>query len=290
MASRGARSLSIVIVLCVQCTAIGADRSNPLNAFDLAAFDARGLTVRYEKSLGGELAAIKDATNESENLAAAVQAITGQDMGKRLDAYQCFANEDEGIAGHAKAFNAAMDRKDYAAALPHLLRVHELRCKKEGRADLRFYAEAALVLFRMGMERAGDRVILDHADFCKGSGATGAYVAMHAIFIDYALNCRNLKKAVASSDVVLEAKPDDVPALAIRMLKVADSDMMRAKEIAARIVRLDGESNSDWVMMAKKVLEARTTSMAPSAEPRAGQPAPPAPAATRMEKSGPSTP
>jgi len=254
--------------------------------YAFATQEALRLTDKYGIDVVGRILdkACKGARNESGNLVAAIHAVTGQDMGKRLDAYQSFASEDEGIAGHAKAFNAAMDRKDYSAALPHLLRTHELRCKKEGRPDPGFYANAALVLFRMGMEQAGDRVILDHADFCKGNGATGACVAMHALFIDYALKCRNLKKAVASSDVVLAAKPDDVPALAIRMLKLADSDMIRAKEIAARIVRLEGESNSDWVMMAKKVLEARTTSTAPSADPREGQPAP------LMGKPDPSTP
>ena len=40
---------------------------DPLKAFDLAAFDARGLTVRYEKSLGGELAAIKDAISAHQD-------------------------------------------------------------------------------------------------------------------------------------------------------------------------------------------------------------------------------
>jgi len=254
--------------------------------YAFATQEALRVTDKYGIDVVGRILdnACKGAVNESGNLAAAIQAVTGQDIGKRLDAYQSFANEDEGIAGHAKAFNAAMDRKDYAAALPHLLRIHELRCKKEGRPDPGFYANAALVLFRMGMEQAGDRVILDHADFCKGNGATGAYVAMHALFIDYALKCRNLKKAIASSDVVLAAKPDDVPALAIRMLKLADSDMIRAKEIAARIVRLDGESNSSWVMIAKKILEAKTTSTAPSAGPREGQPAP------LTGKPGPSTP
>ena len=244
--------------------------------YAFAMHEALRLTDKYGIDVVGRILdkACKDAVNESGNLVAAIQAVTGQDMGKRLDAYQSFASEDEGIASHAKAFNAAMDRKEFAAALPHLLRIHELRSKKEGRPDPGFYANAALVLFRMGMEQAGDRVILDHADFCKGSGATGAYVAMHALFIDYALKCRNLKKAVASSDVVLAAKPDDVPALAVRMLKVADSDMGSAKEIAARIVRLDGESNSNWVVAAKRVLEAKTTSTAPSADPRAGQPAP----------------
>jgi len=67
MESGKVRSLSIVVIICVQSIAVGAARSDPLKAFDLATFDARGLTVRYEKSLGGELAAIKDTISAHQD-------------------------------------------------------------------------------------------------------------------------------------------------------------------------------------------------------------------------------
>ena len=84
-----------------------------------------------------------------------------------------------------------------------------------------------------------------------------AHVAMHAMFIDYALRCGNLRKAVPSAEVVLKAKPEYVPALAVRMLKLgAAGKTDEARRIARRILKLDADPKSPWRQLAEKALKA----------------------------------
>ena len=171
-------------------------------------------------------------------------------MEKRFLRYQTFETKEQGIAQYAKSSNAAMDRKDYGKALPCVLRIYELR----GMGDPLFYKNAAFLLFRMGHEDAGDQVILSHADFCKRRGLEPAYVVMHALFIEYALMCNNPKKAVPSAEIVLESKPDHVPALAIRMVKLRSAgDIEGAKKIAQRILELEEDPKSQWRKIAEQL-------------------------------------
>jgi hypothetical protein len=198
--------------------------------------------------------------NDSRNLISAVKEVTGEDVEKRFLRYQSFRTKAEGLKRYAAAFSAAVGRKDYAEALPALLRIHELR----GMVDPRIYGNVAQMLFRMGHEAAGDRAILDHAELCKRRGMKEAHVAMHALFIDHALRCRNLKKAVPSAEVVLKARPDCVPALAVRMLKLGTAGRIdEAKALARRILKLDREPKSPWRQLAEKALKAAPAGQTP---------------------------
>jgi len=202
----------------------------------------------------------KASGNDSRNLISAVKEVTGEDVEKRFLRYQSFQTKAEGLKRYAGAFNAAVGRKDYARALPALLRIHELR----GMVDPRFYGNAAQLLFRMGHEAAGDRAILDHAELCERRGMKEAHVAMHLLFIDYALRCGNLRKAVPSAEVVLKAKPEYVPALAVRMLKLgAAGKTDEAKALARRILKLDSKPKSPWRQLAEKALKAAPAGQTP---------------------------
>ena len=180
-----------------------------------------------------------------------MKEVTGEDVVKRFERYQNFKSKQEAITQHAKASNAAVKRKAAAQALPHLLRIHELR----GMGDPRFYGNAAFLLFHTGHEEAGDRAILDHADFCKSAGADEAYLGMHAIFIEHAYKCRNLLKAAPSAEVVLASKPDYLPALAVRMIRLGtEGRVTEAKQLARRILELEPNVKSPWRQMAEKAL------------------------------------
>ena len=190
-----------------------------------------------------------ESYNNSLELIPAIKEVTGEDMEKRFLRYQTFETKEQGIAQYATSSNAAMDRKDYGRALPCVLRIHEVR----GMGDPLFYKNAAFLLFRMGREDAGDQVILSHADFCKERGLEPAYVTMHALFINYAFMCNNPKKAVPSAEIVLESKPDYVPALVIRMVKLRSAgDIEGAKKIAQRILELEENPNSKWREIAEQ--------------------------------------
>ena len=192
--------------------------------------------------------------NDSRNLIPAVKEVTGEDIEKRFLRYQTFKTKAEGIKRYDESFNAAIKRKDYAKALVALLRIHEL----QGIGNPRRYNSAAHLLFHMGHEAAGDRAILDFADFCKDHGLKDVHGLMHAYFIDYARKCGNLRKAAPSSEIVLKSEPEYVPALAVRMLKLADSgDTAEAVKIARRILKLDSNPKSPWRRMAEKVQKAQ---------------------------------
>ena len=189
--------------------------------------------------------------NDSRDLITAVKEATGEDIEKRFLRYQTFRTKAEGIERLAASSNAAVARKDYAGALPFMLRMHELRWPE----DPRFYSNTAYLLFRTGREDAGDSVILRHAKFCENSGNKIAYVIMHQLFIDYARKCRNLAKAVPSSEIVLKSKPDNVPALTIRMLALGTAGRKaEGLRIARRILKLTNDPRDPWRRIAEKIL------------------------------------
>lgn len=189
--------------------------------------------------------------NHSRNLISAVKEVTGEDIEKRFLRYQTFGTKAEGIERLAASFNAAIGRKDYAGALPLMLRIHELRWP----AEPQFYSNAAYLLFRMGREDAGDSVILQQAKFCERNGIKDAYVIMHALFIDYARKCGNLAKAVPSSEIVLKSKADDVPALTIRMLALGTAGKKaEGLKTARRILELTKDPRNPWRKIAEKIL------------------------------------
>jgi hypothetical protein len=79
---------------------------------------------------------------------------------------------------------------------------------------------------------------------------------MHKLFIDYALKCDNLKKALPSAHAVLEVEPEYVPAMAVEMVRVAmGGDPGKAKPMARRILELDKTVDSPWRQYAEKVHE-----------------------------------
>ena len=70
--------------------------------------------------------------------------------------------------------------------------------------------------------------------------------------------CGNLAKAVPSSKVVLESRPDYVPALAVRMLSLRVAGKPEeARKAAARILELDEDPKSPWRRLAEKARKPR---------------------------------
>ncbi|MHC4566422.1 MAG: hypothetical protein ACYTE3_11740 [Planctomycetota bacterium] len=196
----------------------------------------------------------KGKANSSRNLFPAVKEVTGEDLEKRFRRYQTFETKEDGLKRYAEQHNAALDRKDYTEALPALLRMLELR----GLEDPRFYSNSALFLYRMGHEAMGDRAILDHADFCKRRGHTAVHIIMHKLFLDYALKCRNLEKAVPSAREVMKTEPEYVPAMVVEMLRVGtEGDTAGARVIGRRILELEKNPKSPWRQLVQKALQTR---------------------------------
>lgn len=218
-----------------------------------ATFEATRLVRRHGLACIPKILARADrpeAKTDPERLLHAAADVTGEDLAKRLARYQTFATRAEGTKLYAKKLNGHGSRKDYAAALSAFLRLREM---KEPTAGITFMV-AANLLFRIGHEAAGDRAILDCANRMKGRDDNG-YVSMHMMFIDYAMGCGNLSKAIPSADIVLLDKPDWVPALGVRLAQwTAQGRTDEARGLAQRIVKLDADPKSPWRQMAQRVL------------------------------------
>jgi hypothetical protein len=196
-----------------------------------------------------DVASEKQSDDVSQDLMLAIGQVAGEDMRERLLRYQAFETGEQGIRQYGEAYNAALARMDYLEALTHLIRIYELR----GELDPMAYRNAAILLFRMGRENAGDQIMLGKADFCRQRGLESAYVAIHALFVDYAFECNNPKKAVASAEIVLTSNPNHVPSLAIRMVALRTSgDVEGAKKVAQRIIELEQSPQSRWRHIAEK--------------------------------------
>ena len=116
-----------------------------------------------------------------------------------------------------------------------------------------FYSKAAYLLVRMGHEEAGDQIILSRAELFKKQGSEQGYLGMHEVFIAHAFNCQKPDKAVRSAEIILKAKPDHVPALAVRMVKLQSAgDVEGAKRIAQRILELEKDPKSAWRKLAEE--------------------------------------
>ncbi|MAE62375.1 MAG: hypothetical protein CMJ49_13595 [Planctomycetaceae bacterium] len=195
------------------------------------------------------------AFEDSRRLFPAVMEVTGEDMEQRFKRYQLFDTKAACIEYYAEQSNAAVKRRDYAESLYATQRMLELK----GPEDPRFYSNSAWVLFRMGHEDMGDRAILDHADFCKRRGNRTAEAIMHKLFIDYALHCRNLAKAVPSAQEVLADEPEHVPAMAVEMLRVGEAGNTELAHMTARrILELEPDPKSPWRQLAQSGFAAKS--------------------------------
>jgi len=188
---------------------------------------------------------------QAQDLLAAVEKATGEDIRDRLRHYGPFPNKGEAIARYTEQFHAAMDRKDYAGILPPLSRLLELK-GIEKVDDFQFYAVAAIALFHMGHEDMGDRSILGPADQYKSVGSDMGYVVLHEMYIGYGRTCNNLAKARPSAEIVLKTEPDFVPALAVMMQKAdEEGDKEKARALARRVLELEKDPEDPWRQLAE---------------------------------------
>ena len=189
---------------------------------------------------------------DSRNLVAATREVTGEDVEKRFRRYQNFDTAAEGVRQYADQFNQAMARKDYAAALSNLIRIQELRGPWD---DLRMYGNAAYLLFRMGHEAAGDRVMHKQLALLKRHGLEKPHLGMQKLFVQYALRSRNFKKAYETAEEILKVDGDFVLALTVRMDRLATSGKIaEAKQVARRILELEKDTTSAAYKLAERLL------------------------------------
>jgi len=179
-----------------------------------------------------------------EDLLAAIEEVTGEDMEERLGRYQTFGSVKEGIEKYGALFNEASAEKDREKLLINLLRMHEVRPLPLNRRCLNDYLGAAILLDQLGHEREADRAMQNYMELFSSS-PEGRLQVMQTYLI-YVLTCRKPEKGLAIAKEMLDRRPDNVPALSVQMLSDAEVGRLgKAKETARLIQELVSEDNRE---------------------------------------------
>ncbi len=194
-------------------------------------------------------------SRKGNDILQAIKKVAGEDIQQRLNHYQTFETRKEGMAKYGSLFNAASDKKDYEQMLINLLRMLELHDSQLSPTGLRCYKEAALLLFKLGYEEAGDEAMHNCVELFKNSGIPLAGDAAMETFIIYAFNCKNTKKAEKMAEELLKTRPDHLLSLTVQMVVHAEAGRLtEAKQIAKRIQNLDKNEQSIAYKTASYVL------------------------------------
>ncbi len=197
----------------------------------------------------------KKKTRTGQDILQAIKEVTGEDMQQRLNHYQTFEARKEGMAKYTGLFNAVLEKKDYEQTLINLLRMLELQDSQLSPAGLRCYKEAALLLFKLGHEEAGDEAMHNCVELFKNSGMPMAGDAAMETFIIYAFNTENAKKAEKMAEELLKTRPNHLLALTVQMVVHAEAKRLtEAKQIAKKILKLDKNEQSMAYKTASHVL------------------------------------
>ena len=185
--------------------------------------------------------AAKDSRKGSD-LLEVIEEVTGADMVPRLAHYQTFATREEGIPKYGTDFQEAEKRQDWEAMFVDIMRIMELRGDVFSTNYLVSFQNAALLLFRMGKEAAGDQVMRNAIELYSESPVEyGREVAMEA-FLNYAIQCGHPSKALNEADELLKAAPNTTAALTVKMMVAAQRrNLPEAQELAERILQRTGE-------------------------------------------------
>jgi len=194
-------------------------------------------------------------TRTGQDILQAIKKVTGEDIQQHLGHYQTFETRKEGMAKYVGLFNAALKKKDYEQTLINLLRMLELQDSQLSPMGLQCYKEAALLLFKLGYEEAGDKAMHSCVELFKNSGISLASDAAMEAFIIYAFNTKNAKKAEKMAEELLKTRPDHLPALTVQMVVHAEAGRLtEAKQIAKKILNLDKNEQSIAYKTASHVL------------------------------------
>lgn len=197
----------------------------------------------------------KIAARESRrgsDLLEVIKEVTGEDMAPRLAHYQTFATKEEGIPKYGTAYQAAQEKQDWAQMYVNVLRIMELRGDVFSLNYLQSFANAALFLFKMGHEAAGDEAMRQAIDLYSKSPFKYGREGALEMFLNYALRCNNPAKAEKEADELLASHPDTVSALTVKMvIAMRHRDLAQAQELARRIQRQGEEQSANYKLAAR---------------------------------------
>jgi hypothetical protein len=181
----------------------------------------------------------------------AASAASGENIAARLAAYQSFDTASKGIETYADRFTEAIVENDDLAALRAALRINEL----QGGRNVQQYAAASHLLHRMGHVAAGRNVIERQLRFLERKGQDKAVVELKHAFVIAALRLNQPVPAYDIAEQILTDSPDDVPALVIRMHRLAGAGQLQeAKRVAEKITVLVSDPDHPARVISERIL------------------------------------
>ena len=194
----------------------------------------------------------KDATNDSRKLFPAIKQVTGEDLQAALLRYQGFTSESEGLKKYAQVRDAAMEKKDYASALPAVIRLAEMKAAEH----LLHFSAAAALLHRMGQDQAAEEVFAKLLRTTRLRGMTEGLQSVQRAFLLYAFQTDQPAGADEVAQEVLKRDPSDVPAMAVRMLNLAKLGKAdEARQLAQRLLKLEPDKESPFYKAAARLAQ-----------------------------------
>jgi len=194
-------------------------------------------------------------TRTGQDILQTIKKVTGEDIQQHLNHYQTFETRKEGMAKYVSLFNAASDKKDYEQMLINVIRLLELQDSQLSSTSLQMRRKAALWLFKLRYEKAGDEVMVSFMEELKRNAPQELYDYFSSGFVIYALECNNPQKAQSAAERILKKYPVHPPALTVRMQMLADEGkLVEAKKIAQRICALVKEEQSLYYKSASDIL------------------------------------
>ena len=136
-----------------------------------------------------------------------------------------------------------------------VIRLLELQDSQFSSTSLQMRQKAALWLFKLSYEEAGDEAMVNFMEELKRNAPQELYDYFSSGFVIYALECNNPQKAQSAAERILKKYPDHPPALTVRMQLLADEGKLaEAKKIAQRICALVKEEQSLYYKSASEIL------------------------------------
>lgn len=190
-----------------------------------------------------------------QDLLAAIQRVTGEDMQDRLSRYQAFETRQDGIRKYAAAFNKASKEKDLKVMLLNLFRIHDLRLPSQAHQSLSDYMYAGKLLFKMGNEKDADDVMKNCMELFSHPRYSNGKLMSSEAFIVYAIECQKPLKARKVAEELLQVAPDNVSGLTIQMfIHLDEKQLDEAKRAANKIISLSDNKKSRNHELATAVL------------------------------------
>ena len=189
------------------------------------------------------------------NLLITIRNVTGEDMFLRMAIYQDFENKQEGLKKYTERLKNAVSKNDYEQIAFNLFRIHDLRFPTDNAGFFNDYRNAAMCLFKIGLEKEADSIMIRSIELLSSSGTGSGRKAALEAFCIYAVDTGKPLKAKKYAEELLKMIPDNEAALTIKiMVLLSDNQTFQAKEIAQQIIKNSKSKETPGYRIASQVI------------------------------------